>query len=182
MLKVNGGAILQLKPFTAVLPNADGLTKLETNDETWSAEDEQCQIGNSYYWYELTQNGVHQWRLIARWPENQTVSTIIPAAINTVLYAQQPVIEMLIDDWVGHFPKALEVTDTNQVTHRLWQITDSDVNADITEALAPIEPRKTWLTTTSTSLVMLVADSEWTKFKEPVSVPAHLIRLATDQH
>ncbi len=179
MLKANGGAILQLKPFTAVLPNADGLTKLETNDPTWSTEDEHVQTGNSYYWYELTQNGIHQWRLIARWPENQTVSTMVPADINTVLYPKQPVIEMLIDDWVGHFPKALEVTDPAGVTHRLWQITEADVNADITEALTPVAPRKTWLTTTSTPLVMLVADSEWAKFKTPVTVPTHLIQLAT---
>lgn len=181
MLKFNGGVILKLEPFAAVLPNADGLTKLETNDQTWSTEDERQPTGNSYYWYELTQNGVHQWRLIARWPENQTVSTIVPADINTVLYAKQPVIEMLIDDWVGHFPKALAVTDQNNVTHQLWQITDPDVTADITEALAPITPRKTWLTTTSTALVMLVADSEWAKFPEPVTVPSHLIRLATEK-
>ncbi|BDZ31360.1 DUF1015 family protein [Lactiplantibacillus sp. WILCCON 0030] len=169
---------MQLKPFIAVLPNTAGLTKIKTTDQNWSAQDEQTQADSSYYWYELTQNGVHQWRLIARWPENQTVSTMVPADINTVLYPKQPVIEMLIDDWVGHFPKALEVTDDAGVTHRLWQITDTTVNTDITEALAPVQPNKTWLTTTSTPLVMLVADSEWAKFKTPVTVPTHLIKLA----
>jgi len=180
MLKPYGGATLQLKPFTAALPNASGLTKLTTGDQTWSAEDEQTQSGNSYYWYEITKNGIHQWRLIASWPADQTVSTMIPAEINTVLYATQPVIEMLIDDWVGHFPKAFEFTDPANVTHRLWQITDDDVNADITETMANVTPRKTWLTTTSTKLVMLVADRDWAKFKEPVTVPDHLIKFLND--
>ncbi|AVK60748.1 hypothetical protein C5Z25_02840 [Lactobacillus sp. CBA3605] len=168
---------MQLNPFTAVLPSATGLTKLKNSTTPWTAADEHIQTGASYYWYELTQNGIHQWRLIAQWPDDVTVTTMVPGPINTVLYPQQPVIEMLIDDWVGHFPKAFELTDAAGITHRLWQITDADVNADITTAMAPVEPRQTWLTTTSTPLVMLVTDQEWAKFKTPVTIPDHFINL-----
>ncbi|AVK63353.1 hypothetical protein C5Z26_04215 [Lactobacillus sp. CBA3606] len=168
---------MQLNPFTAVLPSASGLTKLTAGTTPWAAADDHVQAGASYYWYELTQNGIHQWRLIAQWPTDVTVTSMVPGLMNTVLYPQQPVIEMLIDDWVGHFPKALEFTDTVGVTHRLWQITDTDVNADITAAMAPVAPRQSWLTTTSTPLVMLVADQEWAKFKTPVTIPDHLINL-----
>lgn len=168
---------MDLKPFAASLPTASGLEKLKSNAPDWQTSDAKPATAPSYYWYELTKDGVHQWRLIASWPAGKTVTTVIPSTINTVLYSQQPVIEMLIDDWVGHFPKAFELTDDHGVTHRLWQITDADVNADITETLAPIEPRKTWLTTISTPLVMLVADQEWAKFKAPVEVPDHLIEF-----
>lgn len=167
---------MEIKPFTAVLPTDAGLTKLTTNNSNWTSADTHVQPGTSYYWYELTQNGIHQWRLIASWPEQVSVTTMLPGGINTVLYPKHPVIEMLIDDWVGHFPKAYEFTDEDNVTHRLWQITEAEVNADITETMTEITPRKTWLTTTSTPLVMLVADSEWTKFKTQPRVPDHLIQ------
>ncbi|MGO3900789.1 MAG: DUF1015 family protein, partial [Lactiplantibacillus argentoratensis] len=113
------------------------------------------------------------------WPVDQTVTTMVPGAINTVLYPQQPVIEMLIDDWVGHFAPIVEVTDTAQVTHRLWQITEPEVNTDITTAMAPVTPQKTWLTTVSTPLVMLVSTSEWQKFATAPAIPDQLIALAT---
>ncbi|MFC6163365.1 DUF1015 family protein [Lactiplantibacillus dongliensis] len=169
---------MQLKPFTAILPTTSGLKKITSGTTTdWTAADEQLQTTPAYYWYELTSHGIHQWRLLANWTAPATVTTMAPAAINTVLYPQQPVIEMLIDDWVGHFPKACDVTDPAGTTHRLWQITDADVLADITETMAAITPRKTWLTTTPTPLVMLVAEPEWTKFDQPLTMPAHLIRL-----
>ncbi|RRK11119.1 hypothetical protein D1831_04015 [Lactiplantibacillus garii] len=172
---------MEIKPFTAVLPTEAGLHKLTTNDHQWTSADERVQPSAGYYWYELTHNGIHQWRLIASWPEQLSVTTMLPGGINTVLYPKQPVIEMLIDDWVGHFPKTCEFTDAQGVTHRLWQVTEAEVNADITETMAPVAPRKTWLTTTSTPLVMLVADSEWTKFKTQPQVPEHLIQQLTNQ-
>ena len=171
---------MEIKPFTAVLPSTTGLTKLENNDSNWNAADQRVQPGAGYYWYELTHNGIHQWRLIASQPEQLSITTMLPGGINTVLYSKQPVIEMLIDDWVGHFPKTVEFTDPQQVTHRLWQITEDAVNDDITEAMAATTPRKTWLTTTTTPLVMLVADSEWTKFKTQPQVPEHLIQILSE--
>ncbi|MFC6181006.1 DUF1015 domain-containing protein [Lactiplantibacillus daowaiensis] len=169
---------MQLKPFTALLPTASGQQKIQTGATDWTAADTAVQATPGYYWHELTKNGIHQWRLIAAWETPASVTTMTPAPINTVLYTRQPVIEMLIDDWVGHFPKALELTDAAGVMHRLWQITDADVTADITETMADVSPRQTWLTTTPTPLVMLVADSDWTKFKQPLAVPEHLIQLA----
>ncbi|MBQ0835979.1 hypothetical protein KBP51_05785 [Lactiplantibacillus pentosus] len=170
---------MQIKPFTALLPTASGQTKIKTAATDWTADDQHVQPGESYYWYELTHNGIHQWRLIASWPVDQTVTTMVPGTTNTVLYQQQPVIEMLIDDWVGHFAPVVEVTDPQNVTHRLWQITESEVNADITAAMAPITPQKTWLTTVSTPLVMLVATTEWQKFPEAPTIPEQLIVMAT---
>lgn len=170
---------MEIKPFTAVLPTDAGLTKLTTGASGWTLADQRVQPGASYYWYELTLNGVHQWRLIASQPEQLSITTMLPGGINTVLYPKQPVIEMLIDDWVGHFPTTVEFTDQDQVTHRLWQITEEAVNGDVTEALTPIAPHKTWLTTTSTPLIMLVADSEWVKFKTQPRIPEHLISIVT---
>ncbi|AVW10776.1 DUF1015 family protein [Lactiplantibacillus paraplantarum] len=171
---------MQLKPFKAVLPTATGQTKIQTATTTdWDHHDTIIQPDSSYYWYELTLNGVHQWRLIASWPIDQTVTTMVPGAINTVLYPQQPVIEMLIDDWVGHFAPIVEVTDTAHVTHRLWQITEPEVNTDITAAMAPVTPQKTWLTTISTPLVMLVSTTEWQKFATAPAIPDQLIAMAT---
>lgn len=170
---------MQIKPFTALLPTASGQTKIKTAATDWTADDRHVQPGESYYWYELTHNGIHQWRLIASWPVDQTVTTMVPGTINTVLYQQQPVIEMLIDDWVGHFAPVVEVTDPQNVTHRLWQITESEVNVDITAAMAPVTPQKTWLTTVSTPLVMLVATTEWQKFPEAPTIPEQLIAMAT---
>lgn len=166
---------MQIKPFTALLPSAAGQQKITTGQTDWQPGDVTTQPGTSYYWYEVTVNGLHQWRLIARWPVDQTVTTMLPGPINTVLYPQQPVIEMLIDDWVGHFPQTVNLTDPFGTNHRLWQITETEVNADITEALRPVEPRKTWLTTTSTPLVMLVANTEWAKLPQAPEIPAHLI-------
>lgn len=170
---------MEIKPFTANLPTTSGQNKLKTNDLNLTADDMAVQTGNSYYWYELTQNGVHQWRLIASWPVDQTVTTMVPGDINTVLYPQQPVMEMLIDDWVGHFSPVLELTDQDQVTHRLWQITEPEVNADITAAMAAVTPRKTWLTTTSKPLVMLLTAEEWQKLTPPPTVPDQLIQIIT---
>jgi len=170
---------MEIKPFTANLPTTSGQNKLKTNDLNLTADDMAVQTGNSYYWYELTQNGVHQWRLIASWPVDQTVTTMVPGDINTVLYPQQPVMEMLIDDWVGHFSPVLELTDQDQVTHRLWQITEPEVNADITAAMATVAPRKTWLTTTSMPLVMLLTAEEWQKLTPPPTVPDLLIQIVT---
>jgi len=168
---------MQLHPFIAALPTASGLAKIANGDSNWTADDEHIQTTPAYYWYELTVAGRHQWRLIANWTTPTTVTTMAPAAINTVIYPQQPVIEMLIDDWVGHFPKACEVTDPTGTTHRLWQITDTDVMADITATMRDVDPKKTWLTTTPTPLVMLVAVPDWTAFKQPLTMPDHLIRL-----
>jgi len=170
---------MEIKPFTANLPTTSGQNKLKTNDLNLTADDMAVQTGNSYYWYELTQNGVHQWRLIASWPVDQTVTTMVPGDINTVLYPQQPVMEMLIDDWGGHFSPVLELTDQDQVTHRLWQITEPEVNADITAAMATVAPRKTWLTTTSMPLVMLLTAEEWQKLTPPPTVPDLLIQIVT---
>lgn len=170
---------MQLKPFKAVLPTTTGQTKIQTAATNWDSQDTMTTTEASYYWYELTLNGVHQWRLIGSWPVDQTVTTMVPGTINTVLYPQQPVIEMLIDDWVGHFAPVVEVTDTAHVTHRLWQITESEVNTDITTAMAPVTPQKTWLTTVSTPLVMLVSTSEWQKLVTAPVIPEQLIALAT---
>lgn len=170
---------MQLKPFKAVLPTATGQAKIQTATTDWDHHDTMIQPDFSYYWYELTLNGVHQWRLIASWPVDQTVTTMVPGTINTVLYPQQPVIEMLIDDWVGHFAPIVEVTDTAHVTHRLWQITEPEVNTDITAAMAPVTPQKTWLTTISTPLVMLVSTTEWQKFATAPAIPDQLIAMAT---
>ncbi|MFB9770163.1 DUF1015 domain-containing protein [Lactiplantibacillus modestisalitolerans] len=169
---------MQTEPFIAKLPTASGLRKLGQNQPDLNAEDQAVQTTASYYWYELTQAGVHQWRLIARWPADQLVTTIVPGQPNTVLYPQQAVLEMLIDDWVGHFKPVVTLTDAAQVTHRLWQVTEPEANAAITDALTAVTPRKTWLTTTSTPLVMLVSDTDWSKFKNPLEMPAHLIELA----
>lgn len=168
---------METNPFTAILPSASGLQKLTRGIHDWTPADETVQAGASYYWYELTQDGVHQWRLLASWPEQLSVTTMLPGGINTVLYAQNPVIEMLIDDWVGHFAPTREFTDPAGVRHRLWQVTEAAVNADLTDTLANVTPRKTWLTTTSTPLVMLVADREWVKFKQQPQIPEQLIKM-----
>ncbi|WP_048000120.1 hypothetical protein [Lactiplantibacillus herbarum] len=168
---------MEINPFTASLPNAAGQTKLQTDNPNLTADDTATQTGNSYYWYELTKNGIHQWRLIASWPVDQTVTTMIPGMIDTVLYPQQPVMEMLIDDWVGHFDPVLTLTDQDQVTHRLWQITEQEVNEDITATMASVTPRKTWLTTTSKALVMLLTAEEWQKLTPPPTVPDQLIQM-----
>ncbi|VDG19207.1 hypothetical protein [Lactiplantibacillus mudanjiangensis] len=170
---------MQVEPFIATLPTTSGLQKIQTGDLNWTAEDTEKQTTPGYYWHELTLNGQHQWRLVAAWATTPaTVTTITPAPLNTVLYTRQPVIEMLIDDWVGHFDRALEVTTPDNITHRLWQVTDLDVQADITDVMTNVTPRQTWLTTAPTPLISLVTDTEWTKFTEPLATPAHLIDRA----
>ena len=60
---------MQLKPFKAVLPTTTGQTKIQTAATNWDSQDTMTTTEASYYWYELTLNGVHQWRLIGscRW-------------------------------------------------------------------------------------------------------------------